>query len=304
MKVVIVNPVAGNGKAKKIYKKLRNHPSLKNEAIFYITRYKGHTRLIIEEIETAKDHISILFIIGGDGTIHETVNALTNKRTFIAYIPGGSGNDFSRAIGSYKRPDDIITSAIQRKKTAQYWLSMYETEKDQARKLINCIGFGFDAIVSYRASKLSIRHILSKLRLNSLIYLFALLRELFLYKPRQITATIDGVEYHFNQVLFFTVNNQPFMGGGMKINPSAQNNDQYFSIIVVESIPKWKVFLLFGTVFFGLHTHFKGVHIIQAQEVTVTSPQRLPYQVDGEYGETTYAFIKKNNDSVRITGMK
>lgn len=304
MYVVIVNPIAGNGKANKIYKQVRESSYLQNKATFYISEYKGHIKEIITDLESNKSDISLLIVIGGDGTVHEVINSLSNKETRIAYIPGGSGNDFARGINNRKQPDDIIKHAIEHQKEAQYWLCSYETDLKKQSKLINCIGFGFDAVVTNRATELSFRALLSKIHLDSLVYLFAALRELFSYKPLQIILTIDGVKKTFSRVLFLTVNNQPYMGGGMKINPKANNNDSHFSVVVVDSIPKWKIFLLFGTVFFGGHVLFKGVHIYQAKKVTVSGRMRLPYQVDGEYGETKHATINKLYKPIYLKGTK
>src|SRR5699024_5187548 len=131
-----------------------------------------------------------------------------------------------------------------------------------------------------------------------------LLRELLFYKPLQITLTADGKQRTFQRVLFLTINNQPYMGGGMKINPQAHNNKFDFSVIIVDSIPKWKVFLLFGTVFFGKHVSFKGVELIRAQRVTVTANTPIPYQVDGEYGETKQATIEKLRKPITLKGTK
>jgi len=307
MYVVIVNPVAGNGKGKKLYERIRHSPFFKDNTVFYIAEYKGHIHKIMTKLEHTHRNIQVLFVVGGDGTMHEVINALSNKQLRVAYIPGGSGNDFARGINSLKDPDSIIKQAITEQKEATYWLCTFETGPSHQESFINCIGFGFDAIVGHSASKLSLRNMLSKLRLNSLVYIFALLRELFFYQPLQMTMTIDGEKQTFDQVLFLTINNQPYMGGGMKVNPQAHNNDTDFSIIVIDSISKWKVFLLFGTVFFGKHTRFKEVHIFQAQEVTISATSasyQLPFQVDGEYGETNTATIRKLREPIYVKGIK
>lgn len=301
---VIVNPVAGNGKGKKVYEKIRQSTYLRDKTAYYVTEYKGHIAQIIPKIEKEHPNVTLLFVIGGDGTVNEVVNALSNKGMRIAYIPGGSGNDFARGFNSLKNSNQIIQRAISEQKEATYWLCTYETKETNVRKFINCLGFGFDAVVSHSASRLSFRNVLSKLRLDSLIYLFALLRELFFYNPLHIRLTIDGKQRTFDRVLFLTINNQPYMGGGMKINPQAKNNDGHFSIIVVDSIAKWKVFLLFGTVFFGKHTSFKEVTILHGREVTITAAAHAPYQVDGEYGETKSATVKRNSEPIRLTGIK
>lgn len=307
MYIVIVNPIAGNGKAKKIYESIRHLSLLQNNTKFYLTEYKGHVEEIIQQIELEKVQglqIDLLFVIGGDGTIHEVVNALNDQEIRICYIPGGSGNDFSRGIGNYKHPKEIIERAISESTEQTYWLGTYENENGSPNKFLNCIGFGFDAAVVKRASKLSLRKLLSVLQLNQLVYLFALLRELISYKPREITIRYDNHERTFSRVLFATINNQPYMGGGMKINPDATNNSRTFSILVVDHISKWKVFLLFGTVFIGKHVVFKEVHTFKAEEVSISARETIPYQVDGEYGELTTTTIKKYKYPIMIKGTK
>lgn|SRR5690606_560441 len=303
----IVNPIAGNGKAKKIYESIRHLPILQNKATFYLTEYEGHAKEIVRMLESNKakgEPLDILFVIGGDGTVHEVVNALSDQEIRICYIPGGSGNDFARGIESDKRPKEIIERAILDKDEKTYWLGTYTADDGITNKFVNSIGFGFDAAVVNRARKLAIRKLLSVLRLNEFVYLFALLVELVVYKPLEISLHLDGKEKTFKNVLFATVSNQPFMGGGMKINPDAHNNHEDFSVLVVDNISKWKVFFLFGTVFFGKHTAYKEVYTFKTKEVTVRAHQRIPYQVDGEYGKLKAASIRKFPQPLYIKGAK
>lgn len=304
MYAVIVNPIAGNGKALEIFEQVKNNPHLQKNTRFYISEYKGHITKIVKEITQMTQPFELLFIIGGDGTIHEVANALSNKNIQIAFIPGGTGNDFSRGVNINTDIEKLIEYAITKQKEAKYSLSSYETDTNTKQYFINCFGVGFDAIVTKSASTLRLRNMLHKIRLNSLVYVFALLRELFFYKPIKVTAVIDGEEEIFHKVLFLSVNNQPYMGGGMKINPNALNNRGDFSLIVIDSIPKWKVLFLFITVFFGKHIHFKNVQLYKASEVIIKSEYYLPFQVDGEYGELKHAIVKKSSSSLRIKGIK
>lgn len=307
MYIFIVNPVAGNGKAKKIFESVRDLPILQNNSKYFISEYPGHINEIVREIELQKEQgepIHVLFVIGGDGTVHEVVNALNHQSIRICYIPGGSGNDFSRGIDSYKQPNEIIERAILDEMEQTYWLGTYRTENGSLNKFVNSIGFGFDAAVVKRARTLSIRKLLRWLKLDQLIYLFALLRELITYQPLELTLSLDEEEKTFKRVLFATVSNQPYMGGGMKINPEANNNKETFSILVVDHIAKWKVFLLFGTVFFGTHVLFKEVHTFKAKQVFISARKKIPYQVDGEYGELSTTTINKHAIPISIKGTK
>src|SRR5699024_11743372 len=119
-----------------------------------------------------------------------------------------------------------------------------------------------------------------------------------------IRFIIDDYIKQYKKVMFVSINNQPYMGGGIKINPDAINNKDEFSIIVVDSIPKWKVLFLFGTVFFGKHINFKNVQIFKAKEVIIEGEDYLPFQVDGEYSELKHAIVKKSPSSLWIKGIK
>lgn len=306
MYIVIVNPVAGNGKAKKIFNQVKQSTILKNKTIFYITEYKGHIKEIIRDIEKNKRNgltVELLFIIGGDGTVNEVINALTDFEMPIAYIPGGSGNDFARGINSLSKSDEIIENALQNSHTLTYWLAKFQGNDNMERKFANCLGFGFDAVVAKSASTLSFRNLLSFFYLDSFIYLFALLKELPRYRPRKIEVMLNEEKRVFSKVLFLTINNQPYMGGGMKINPVAENDGALLSIIVVDSIPKWKVFLLFGTVFLGKHIHFKEVQLFQGNEISIVASENIPCQIDGEYVEMRKVKVTKHKSPLLLKGL-
>ncbi|MFB4164408.1 diacylglycerol kinase family protein [Alteribacillus sp. JSM 102045] len=61
------------------------------------TQYKGHTEKICENIDGEYDAV---FLIGGDGTLHECINGLAklNDPPAAGILPGGTCNDFSRAL--------------------------------------------------------------------------------------------------------------------------------------------------------------------------------------------------------------
>ncbi|WP_158734940.1 diacylglycerol kinase family protein [Alteribacillus sp. YIM 98480] len=61
------------------------------------TKYKGHTEKICKE---AANQFEVIFIIGGDGTLHECVNGLAelDNPPVTGILPGGTCNDFSRSL--------------------------------------------------------------------------------------------------------------------------------------------------------------------------------------------------------------
>lgn len=305
MYIFIINPTAGNGRAKRIYEKLL-HDSIYRELNprYYFTKYSGHAEVIVEQISDEIDGQPVkgIVVIGGDGTLHEVVNGLHLRHLPISFIPAGSGNDFARGMKLSKSPEATLKAIRNNGRTVDYWLGEFVASGFQNRRFINCIGFGFDAVVAASANKSRYKKLFNQFFLGSVIYILSLLKQLFFYKPISITVTLDGKEKTFSRCLFFIVNNHPYIGGGMKVNPHAVNNEDTYSIIVVDSISKWKVLALFGTVFSGRHLRFKGVSTFEARDITLKSStkQPVPMQVDGETSSATYCRIQKPNKPISL----
>ncbi|MEI3606134.1 diacylglycerol kinase family lipid kinase [Pseudogracilibacillus sp. SE30717A] len=301
MNIIIVNPRAGNGNAKKIHLRLMKLAEYKKlQPICYYTDYPGHAEEIAANLNSGC--INSLIVIGGDGTMHEVINGLNNPQIPISFIPGGSGNDFTRGSLLPNKPTVILNNILHNHTTKNYWLGTYTLSNSMAREFINCIGFGFDAEVTKRANHSPFKRMFNKLKLGTVVYSIALVSALFTYKPSVITIKTEKEIQTFTRCFLMTINNQPYFGGGMKINPTADNNEEEFSIMVIDSISKWKVLALFITVFKGKHIDFKEVTILKAKRIEVISNCPLPYQVDGEVGTALNCKIAKKPFPIKVKG--
>lgn len=117
-----------------------------------------------------------------------------------------------------------------------------------------------------------------------------------------MTVNIDGKSRTFENCFLLTVNNQPFLGGGMKINPFAKNNRHHLSLLVVDHISKWKVLFLFMTVFFGKHIHFKEVNVFHGQNILIELNAQALFQIDGEIVNIKTCTMKKQPFPLTVKG--
>src|SRR5690625_4546879 len=221
MYILIVNPIAGNGRAKRLYERFIHDDRLNNVTLkSFFTKYDTHAEKIINE-QLSKEwvkNLKAIIVFGGDGTFHDVVNGMGNYVIPVALIPGGSGNDFARGINLPKRQNNLINNILNGLKTS-YSCGYYTLSSKAQRLFLNCVGFGFDAVVANYVNQSKIKNMLNKLKLGKLSYLYALLVQLFFYEPIKVSIELDGVTKKFHHCFLVTVNNQPYFGGGMKINP-------------------------------------------------------------------------------------
>ncbi|MEU0566335.1 diacylglycerol kinase family protein [Nonomuraea sp. NPDC005983] len=124
------------------------------------TGYRGHAASLAGTAR-AKGY-DMVAVLGGDGTINETVNGLLTAvgdegdeenpsahRPTLAVIPGGSANVFARALGLPNDPVEATGAVLEalrdgRRRTVGLGQALWE---GQSRYFTFCSGLGYDAEV-------------------------------------------------------------------------------------------------------------------------------------------------------------
>ncbi|MRX72703.1 YegS/Rv2252/BmrU family lipid kinase [Bacillus lacus] len=292
--VFIINPAAGNGRGAGTWRKVKK--ILDRDGVQYRsfqTEYQGHAEILARQIASLGNHrLQSITGIGGDGTIHEIINGLSEyEHIHVGYIPAGSGNDIARGFKTSKKPAKALKNILKQHNKGKCRVfdggRLSLDHFGNHRLFLNSAGIGLDAAVTAAASQLPFKNMLNKANLGYLSYAAALLHTLQSFQPCNMEAVIDGNSFQFEKVWLIAVANQPYYGGGMKIAPQAVPTDGLLHITVVKEIPKWKLLLLFVTVFTGKHTLLKEVEILTCKEIFLRSEVPLPVQADGEIaGET------------------
>lgn len=285
----IVNLHARNGKCQKVWKQIEQQLTEKQIPFrVCLTEYSGHAveltrRIALNEPYEAK----IIVAVGGDGTLHEVVNgAMGMSNITIGFIPGGSGNDFSRGFDIPKDPQKAL-EFILREKSKTIIDTGEGSLQNKKHYFINNLGVGFDALISKEANQSKLKAKLNLFSLGSLAYAFIVIKSLFTYKCTDMVITIDEQELKFEQVWFTTIANQVYFGGGMKIAPNASATDGLLDIIIVHNLSRWKLLFVFISVFWGGHTGFQEVYMGKGKKVSIKSEKPVFVHADGEIiGET------------------
>lgn len=259
-KVFIVNPVSGGGKSKKIAEEIKL--LLDNDNDDYEMYYTNAPR---EAIDIAlkykkKKEPHLIYSVGGDGTLFEVVNGISNSNNILGIIPAGTGNDFIKTIGNDNNEE--ITYVDLCRMNDYYF--------------INIASVGIDADIAHNKERMKNYHIP-----NSMQYYASIVDTFFRFKPLHIKAEID--ERVFNQdITILAICNGKFYGGGFKIAPNADFNDGIFDIYLADKLSKVKIPGLILKLIKGTHEESKYVHKFSSNKVIIHSDKNLNCNLDGE----------------------
>lgn len=281
--LLIVNPYSGKKKGETIAKEIAEK-LLQKEIRSEI--FISHS---LEELQTEIHRIDLsefLFagIIGGDGTMHEFINAVLRVHEKvplpIALFPCGTGNAFNFDIGC-----DSVESTLQcifSNTTSTIDLARVQFP-GEVRWSFNILGCGLVASINQLAEKLRLFGG-SRYTIASLIKLFA--NPKFHLKVTTDQGTFSG------SFSFVLACNTRYTGKGMMMAPRAELSDGKFDVLLVRSSSALKLLKLFPKIFKGEHL---GADILEYYQTTklevISENKKLFTNIDGEIiGETPFAF--------------
>jgi diacylglycerol kinase (ATP) len=266
--LAIVNPVAGNGAAARIWKRL---PSYGWEC--HTTESVGHARELASA--AVSDGYDRVVAIGGDGTVCEVANGLAHTETALAIIPVGTGNDTALNLGI---PADPVAAAALADSGPARPIDLGEVRTRQRRMyFVNVAGFGFDAEVAWRVNRLP------KLIGGTLPYVAGVLQTLWQYRSPDMRICLDGDERVVDRRVFLAaVGNCASYGGGMRIAPEARPDDGIFDLCVVSHLGRLEVLRIFPKLYSGGHVGHPAVEMLRCRAITADADRRVLCHADGE----------------------
>lgn len=268
--IFIINPKAGKHKAETYVEYINEnykHPIIK------ITEYEGHG------IELAKEYAkenSIIYAVGGDGTLNEVVNGVMQssyrKETVVASVPCGSGNDFIREITEKKDVIEIL------KDYKDGETKLIDLGKVNGRYFMNIASVGFDAEIVWNARKYKKLPLISA----GLAYGFSIIEMVLLLKKYPVKYKIGRGESVREDIMFCTFANGKYYGGGMKPAPNAEIDDGLLEIAVVHNVSRRKLFRVLPKYLKGDIDNVAEITVTKEMKAYIQGKQELPLNLDGE----------------------
>lgn len=286
----IINPQSRTGKGAKIWAVVKHELDLLQISYTYhLTRYKLHATEITQEICRNNSGVKNIVVLGGDGTVNEVLNGISNyDEVILGYIPSGSSNDLARSL---KLPTDPIIGlkhilSPTGFKYVDTGIINFKDTKSTRRYAVST-GIGFDAAICKEALTSNIKKGLNKIGLGKLTYIIIALKQLVSCPFMDGDFIIDGTITHsYTQVLLITGMIHKYEGGGMKIVPSADPMDRKLSVCIVHGLSRLKLLSILPTLLVGKHERFKGVETFDCNTLTVHLHKPAVVHVDGEYPGT------------------
>lgn len=291
IRLVIVNPCSGSRRGgkyaktiKKVFNNLQNDYTIKNNDIFIeFTEYIGHaTEIVLEYNIKYKNEDIVVYVVGGDGTISEVASAINSKRNIsLVVVPKGTGNDFSRAVNSYKSIRRIIKESISN-----------DIEKVDAilvknRVAVNMINTGLDAAIGDNLKYFRKIPLIS----GNIKYKLSILYTIFSPRIYKMKIRIDD-KIMKGKYTLVAIGNNKYCGGGIKMLPKADIQDGYLDICIVKNTTLIQKLIYLPKLVKGEHEDIKVVDIFKGKKITISSSKKLPVSIDGEIVYTK-GFIAK-----------
>jgi YegS/Rv2252/BmrU family lipid kinase len=287
--LAIVNPVSGGNSNQQQSDKIITHLVNRGLNIEARLTYDRGSAIDIAK-KGIEEGFRNIIVIGGDGTLNETVNGIflqQNVKTTdvkIAMFSLGTGNDFIRTLQipkDYKAAAEILLRG--KTKTIDAGLVRYHIdEKPHVRYFINVLGMAFDGAVTESANS-------TKGAIGKLSYLKSVVITLFKYEPTKMRVVVDDKEVADELIYCMNVGNCKYSGGGMRMVPDSIPDDGLFDITILRPLPNLKALTNLHRLFNGTIYKLEETTHLRGKKIQVFSEPPICAEAEGEYlGESPF----------------
>ncbi len=293
--LIVVNGNAG-GFNKELEEKINEAFKGLDFEIYKTTGPRSVIPFLKEYLKKTKDTVRV-YACGGDGTVHEVVNAVIGaSNAEVAIFASGTGNDFVKIYGGKEKFQDFKT-LIDAKASPVDVSELVGDGVKEPLYSINVINFGFDAIVGAMGNYYKENGLPEEAKKKGLgPYDYALKHDAMKHgRFNDIEVYADGEKLNEKQMLLATLAQGQYVGGKFRCAPKSINNDGLIDVCVLKTMTFLGLGMIIGTYTKGNHLNRKRRKVVyrRAKEIKMVSPKDFDVCVDGE-------MIKGNNFTVKV----
>lgn len=223
------------------------------------------------------DECTMVWIIGGDGTMNQFVNRYPDIPLPIGLLKGGTGNDFHW----------LLYGNITMSEQVELMLSAEPVPIDLGtcndRYFINGIGIGFEGAVACALTG-------KRKRPGKTSFMIAVLRKILGYRCASFDIEYNG-RRETGKFLLVDLSNGSRAGGGFHVAPVARPDDGYLDLITAGPLSPLQRLRYLPVIERGKHLHLPFVHHERLRSISIGSSTIMQYHCDGEYAEAKHLEI-------------
>ena len=216
----------------------------------------------------AAEGVERLLVGGGDGTWHQAARALAGSDCALAPIALGTGNDLARELGFALDPAVAMAQAVAAP------LARIDLGRAGGGIFCGVAGSGFDSECAEYSKRVR------RLR-GPLVYTWSVIRVLAGFVPLRATLDHDGGRFA-GEVMFISLANTRWFGGGMQIAPQAEAADGLLDVVIVRRVSRVRLLAVFPRVYSGSHLSHPAISTLRTRRVRLGFDRASMLYGDGE----------------------
>ena len=284
--VFLVNPASANGSTGRRWpeiQRLAAQAGLRGDSL--VSERPGH----LTELATraAEEGARLLVAVGGDGTVHETVNGILRsprgREVELAVLSRGTGKDFVRSLRIPNHLDAAIETARTGKtRTVDVGRATFVGAGGETAEayFANFGGAGISGAIARRANASS------KALGGRVSFIWATVAVFAAWTSSELTVSVDGTE-RTGRMLEVLAMNGDYTAGGMWMAPEAKPDDGLLDVLLIGDVTKADFAVTFPKIYRGRHIGHPKIEHLRGRRVTVETAEPLPIALDGEQPGTT-----------------
>ena len=265
---IIANPMANNGKASKVIKKVSKY--LKSQAVEFLVYFSENS----DDISNLTKKLSRegereFIVIGGDGTLNHFINGLTDpSKTNFGIIPAGKHNHFARYLNLPKNPIEAIKNVLENSTIKVDYLKCNEY---RALNLISC------GAIEIAENKYLSQDKDSKLSRNKILN-----NTLKSFDGIKLAIEADNLKQKEKLYTACAICNGGFYGDNVYVSPLSNMHDGLANLVTIDYSDITKVKNDYKITRSGKHIYKNPTSNTWSTQVKVTSKQPFDTMIDGE----------------------
>ncbi len=233
-----------------------------------------------------REHLELMVIAGGDGTVNFAVNAMKAKGLDIplGIIPAGTANDFAGALGMSHDPIEAARQIAEGRE------DRVDCGCVNGLFFVNIFSFGMFTTTS-QCTPDERKH-----RIGKLAYLIEGTKELRTMHAVPLQLVVDGEPFDFNSLMVLIFNGET--AGGFRLARGSSVRDGLFDCLLLEKRHFFRA--TYSMIRYLLGGRPKNVRHLRARCIDISSPIDEPTDVDGQPGANFPLHIECLRGALRV----